>query len=142
MRVPDHLHEPIMAKLAAGWTQARVAAWLQRHHALTVTRQSIGRFARRVRQERGEVARAVARDKVAASVATDIDLADREIARLSELLDVAGAHARKHPSETKDYLALLDRLAPLLATRAKYSGVEESASAELQGLAELVGLAL
>lgn len=143
MRIPDTLHEIIMTKLAAGWTQARVSKWLQRHHALTVSRASIGRFAQRVQKERGTVARAVARDRVAAAVGSDLDLLGREIARIDNLLVATGEHAQRHPTETRDYLALLDRLGPLLALRAKFAGADTpDDGVGVQGLAELVGLAL
>lgn len=139
-KIPAHLRDEILVRLAQGATHAACAKWL-RSVGISVTRSAISKLAKSTRVERAETTKAVVAEKLAGAASTDLDVLDRELRHLRAFVRRARNHARKYPAEGGIYLQALDRLERLTVVRLKLAGAAETPEAPTwaAGLAELVG---
>jgi len=100
MRKLSDAHQEIaLARIAKGESQAAVAAWLKKHHRVSVTPQAIAKVVRRHRSERADTAKVIAREHIARTLPTDLETMDRIQARNVQLLEFAQTDALKSPSQ-------------------------------------------
>lgn len=79
-KIPPTLHPEILAKAGGGATAQQIADWLEADHGIKVTRRAVAHHLKQTQAERAEITRAVAREKLAPTVTSDLD----ELARLRD----------------------------------------------------------
>jgi len=106
-KITPVIEKEILRKAADGESSRAIAAWLLASRGLKITHQAIAKVLRGTRQERGEVAKAVVRERLTKTVVSDLDGldAERECA-MRERERLGKVAARLH----KEAIALFDSL--------------------------------
>ncbi len=144
MKISPELQEAVLARAAKGQTLQAIAAWLQKRHAITVSHQALSKIVRKHRAERAQISKHIVREHIERTLPEDLSELDRLMAANVELLDAAQKAARKHLTTANVEMVVKLTSAVQKADEAKKKalGVDQPDSVELQGLADLVGLAL
>lgn len=123
--IPPNLEPAILEKAASGASTRDVSQWLFETHGVTASYKAVQRLLSRTKVERADVAKAVVREKLTATVLNDLDRLTREQRRVEKLasrlhtqaceaLDkVAKADGRKDPEGLRAALLVADAFADL-----------------------------
>lgn len=130
-RIQPHLEPLVLERATQGWTLARIVEWLETEHGVEASRMAVARFLRKARRERGETAGAVVREKLAETLASDVDRLARRQDQLGALIDDTLLEARGQKDVRDRALTLtlaykaIDLERKITETKLRFSGAED-----------------
>lgn len=120
-KIPPALHPEILAKAGGGATAQQIADWLEADHGIKVTRRAVAHHLKQTQSERSEITRAVAREKLAPTVTSDLD----ELEAIKQRLHEVEREARQRPELMGHRLRALELQAKVTDRKLHYSGAGE-----------------
>lgn len=87
MKIPPELHEQILAQVAKGLSQQKIANWLKAEHKIDVAKQSIAKLVKKTQSFRAEASRLAVAEYAAKKLPEDLSIHDAHVARAHEILE-------------------------------------------------------
>jgi hypothetical protein len=91
--IPPKLHAAILRKAGEACTGPEIAAWLKSAHGVKTSARAVQRLLKQVADDRAPIAQAVTREKLAGTIAPDLDAVEAIIERARRDEDAAGSVA-------------------------------------------------
>lgn len=98
--IPPNLEREVLERAGEGMNTQQIAAWLKSERGIETSRYAVARLIGRGKAERAEIAQAVVKEKLAASVTADLDVLGELQARLKAVADRLLDEVESNPHDT------------------------------------------